>query len=71
MKREDDQILTFFCHLKNAYSGGLSRRKQKIHGAGVNCPDCSGINRVSHIQPMVAAAIVLGSDGGLCDGGPD
>ena len=51
------------------YSGSPRKRKQRTDGAGVNCPDCSGIDRVPHIQPMVAAAIVLGSDGGLCHGG--
>ena len=69
MKREDDQIWDFFCDLKKAYSGSPRKRKQRTDGAGVNCPDCSGIDRVPHIQPMVAAAIVLGSDGGLCHGG--
>jgi hypothetical protein len=69
MKREDNQIWDFFCHLKKAYSGDQPRWKQKIDGAGGNCPDCRGIDRVPHIQPMVAAATVLGSDGGMCHGG--
>jgi hypothetical protein len=56
MKREDNQIWDFFCHLKKAYSGGQPRWKQKIDGAGGNCPDCRGTDREPHIQPMVAAA---------------